>query len=59
MKKIDDKPKLRPKELRKHLLTTASNLHVGGYGKLDAKNAPLVSMRMKRMKNIMNNAIRL
>ena len=30
-------PQLRPKELRKHLLTTASDLHVGGYGKLDAK----------------------
>lgn len=37
MKKIYVKPKLRPKELRKHLLTTASNLHVGGYGKLDSK----------------------
>lgn len=39
MKKIYIKPKLRPKELRKHLLTTASNLHVGGYGKLDAKES--------------------
>lgn len=42
MKKIYIKPKLRPKELRKHLLTTASNLHVGGYGKLDAKGCSFV-----------------
>lgn len=31
------KPELRPKELRKHLLTTESNLYVGGKGRLDAK----------------------
>ena len=41
MKKIYIKPKLHPKELIKHLLTTGSNLHVGGSGKLDAKESSL------------------
>lgn len=41
MRKRYIKPQLHPKELRKHLLTTASNLHVGGYGKLDAKECSL------------------
>lgn len=41
MRKRYVKPKLRTKKVRKHLLTTASNLHFGGNGKLDAKECSI------------------